>query len=70
VSGRKEERVIEEEGLARETYTHGHGEFMARVLSRRTAAIDAGFLLPHVRPGAAVLDCGWVRPRFDHRGHG
>jgi ubiquinone/menaquinone biosynthesis C-methylase UbiE len=57
VSGRKEERVIEE-GRARETYTHGHGKFMARVLSRRTAAIDAGFLLPHLRPGATVLDCG------------
>jgi len=47
-----------DEGRARETYTHGHGEFMARVLSRRTAAIDAGFLLPHLRPGAEVLDCG------------
>ena len=47
-----------DERRARETYTHGHGEFMARVLRRRTAAVDAGFLLSHLRPGDAVLDCG------------
>jgi ubiquinone/menaquinone biosynthesis C-methylase UbiE len=45
-------------GLARESYTHGHGDFMARVLSRRTAAVDGSFLLPHLRPGNSVLDCG------------
>ena len=35
--GGKETGVIEE-GRARETYMHGHGEFTARVLRRRTAA--------------------------------
>ncbi|MBV9598432.1 MAG: hypothetical protein JOZ87_16415 [Chloroflexi bacterium] len=42
-----------DEGRPLETYTHGRGEFMARVLSRRTAPVDAGFLLPHL---------SWVAP--------
>lgn len=29
-----------------------------RRLGRRTAAVDAAFFLPHLRPGMRVLDCG------------
>jgi ubiquinone/menaquinone biosynthesis C-methylase UbiE len=41
-----------------EAYTHGYGDQPRRVMSRRTAAVDAAFLLPHLRPGMRLLDCG------------
>src|SRR6476660_7491840 len=41
-----------------EAYTHGYGEQPHRVMSQRTVAVDAAFLLPHLRPGMRLLDCG------------
>jgi ubiquinone/menaquinone biosynthesis C-methylase UbiE len=42
----------------REVYTHGYGKWVQDWMSQRTAAEAADFLLPHLRPGMRVLDCG------------
>jgi ubiquinone/menaquinone biosynthesis C-methylase UbiE len=42
----------------RETYTHGHSHEQASGYQERSAAIQAGFLRPHLRAGLRVLDCG------------
>ena len=42
----------------RETYTHGHSEEQARLYQPRSAAAQAGFLVPYLRAGMRVLDCG------------
>jgi ubiquinone/menaquinone biosynthesis C-methylase UbiE len=39
-------------------YTHGQHESVLRSHRRRTAANSAAYLLPHLRPGAALLDVG------------
>jgi SAM-dependent methyltransferase len=39
-------------------YTHGHHESVLRSHRWRTAANSAGYLLPHLRPGMALLDVG------------
>jgi SAM-dependent methyltransferase len=39
-------------------YTHGHHESVLRSHRWRTAANSAGYLLPHLRSGLAVLDVG------------
>ncbi|MFG1621150.1 class I SAM-dependent methyltransferase [Kribbella sp. NPDC049227] len=39
-------------------YTHGHHESVLRSHSWRTAENSAGYLLPHLRPGMALLDVG------------
>lgn len=41
-----------------ETYTHGHHESVLRSHRWRTAENSAAYLLPHLRPGAALLDVG------------
>jgi ubiquinone/menaquinone biosynthesis C-methylase UbiE len=41
-----------------EAYTHGYEEHVRRTLGQRTAAVDAAFLLPHLRPGLRLLDFG------------
>jgi ubiquinone/menaquinone biosynthesis C-methylase UbiE len=41
-----------------ETYTHSYGNQAVRVLSQRTAEVEAGFLVPHLRPGMHLLDFG------------
>lgn len=43
---------------ARETYTHGYSNEALQLFGSRTAAVDASFLVPHLSPGMAVLDCG------------
>ncbi len=43
---------------ARETYTHDYGAEFRRLHGGRTAARDAAFFLPHLRPGMRLLDCG------------
>jgi SAM-dependent methyltransferase len=43
---------------ARETYTHGHHESVLRSHRWRTAENSAGYLLPHLRPDARLLDVG------------
>ncbi|WP_155373611.1 methyltransferase domain-containing protein [Catellatospora vulcania] len=40
------------------TYTHGHHETVLVSHRWRTAANSAAYLLPHLRPGQAVLDVG------------
>ena len=43
---------------ASETYTLGYDPVVVRVLQDRTLATCASFLLPYLRPGMTVLDCG------------
>ncbi|WP_428340620.1 class I SAM-dependent methyltransferase [Mycobacterium sp.] len=45
-------------GKHQAVYTHGHHESVLRAHRRRTAENSAGYLLPHVRPGIALLDVG------------
>jgi ubiquinone/menaquinone biosynthesis C-methylase UbiE len=42
----------------RETYTPGYGDIAVRYMQRRHAARDAAFLLPCLKPGMRLLDCG------------
>ncbi len=44
--------------MTSERYTHGHHESVLRSHLWRTAENSAGFLLPHLREDAAVLDVG------------
>lgn len=39
-------------------YTLGHSDDVSGRLARRNAARDAGYLLPHLKPGIRVLDVG------------
>jgi ubiquinone/menaquinone biosynthesis C-methylase UbiE len=41
-----------------EAYTHGYTSTFTQYLSRRTAATNAAFFLPYLRPGMRVLDYG------------
>jgi ubiquinone/menaquinone biosynthesis C-methylase UbiE len=41
-----------------ERYTHGHNEPVMRSHMTRTAANSAAYLVPHLRPGASLLDVG------------
>lgn len=41
-----------------ETYTPGYSDETVRYMKRRHAARDAAFLLPHLKPGLSLLDCG------------
>jgi ubiquinone/menaquinone biosynthesis C-methylase UbiE len=41
-----------------DTYTHGHQEAVLRSHRWRTAENSAAYLLPHLRPGASLLDVG------------
>ncbi len=41
-----------------ETYTPGYSEVAVRYMQRRHAARDAAFLLPLLKPGMMLLDCG------------
>ena len=43
---------------ASDTYSHGHHESVLRSHRWRTAENSAGYLLPHLRPGADLLDVG------------
>jgi len=43
---------------AREIYTHGYGERVVGLMARRSLTGTLGFLLPHLKPGMRVLDCG------------
>ena len=45
-------------GDRREAYSLGYGAEEQERLARRRAAEAAGFLLPHLRAGTRVLDCG------------
>jgi ubiquinone/menaquinone biosynthesis C-methylase UbiE len=39
-------------------YVHGYSEEHRAFLSQRTAAREAAFFLPYLRPGMRLLDCG------------
>ncbi len=41
-----------------QTYIHGHSASLVERFARRTAAVDAAFLLPHLCPGMEVVDLG------------
>src|SRR5436853_4687301 len=41
-----------------EVYTIGYSERLRNLMARRTASACAGFLIPYLRPGMALLDCG------------
>jgi 2-polyprenyl-3-methyl-5-hydroxy-6-metoxy-1,4-benzoquinol methylase len=41
-----------------EVYTHGHDDAVLRSHRWRTAENSAAYLLPHLRPGASLLDVG------------
>jgi ubiquinone/menaquinone biosynthesis C-methylase UbiE len=43
---------------SRDTYNIGYGSELHTMMSQRAIATDAGFLLPHFRPGMRLLDCG------------
>jgi len=45
-------------GAVRETYTHGHHASVLASHTWRTAENSAAYLLPHLSPGAALLDVG------------
>jgi SAM-dependent methyltransferase len=42
----------------RATYTYGYSTVVVEVHGRRTAAREAAFFLPHLRPGMSLLDAG------------
>ena len=41
-----------------DVYTHGHHESVVRAHASRTAENSAAFVIPHLTPGANVLDVG------------
>src|SRR6187399_3141292 len=41
-----------------ETYTHGHAASVLRSHRWRTVENSAGYVIPHLRPGIALLDVG------------
>lgn len=43
---------------SREPYTMGYGPASTATMAARTADRHAAFLLPHLKPGMRVLDCG------------
>ena len=43
---------------SRDEYTHGHHESVLRVHEWRTVENSAGYLLPHLHEGIAILDVG------------
>ena len=42
----------------REQYTMGYGPAATTIMAQRTAQNHAAFLLPHLKPGMNLLDCG------------
>jgi SAM-dependent methyltransferase len=40
------------------TYNIGYGRELHAAMSQRSVTADAAFVLPHLRPGMRVLDCG------------
>jgi ubiquinone/menaquinone biosynthesis C-methylase UbiE len=41
-----------------ERYVHGYEEWTRQWMVQRTAARDLDFLIPHLKPGVSVIDCG------------
>jgi SAM-dependent methyltransferase len=55
---RRPAKLSAEEIRVPDVYTHGHQESVLRSHTWRTAENSAGYLLPHLHPGIAVLDVG------------
>jgi SAM-dependent methyltransferase len=58
-----EEPFLQEVGAmpvdsARETYTHGYSRALHQAMIARTVEANASIVLPHLRRGLDVLDCG------------
>ena len=53
----KSQESVSDSGRS-EQYTLGYSAQTIQRLQRRTAAKEAGFLLPHLSPGMHLLDCG------------
>lgn len=41
-----------------ERYIHGYDAWTREWMARRTAEGELSFLLPHLRPGLSLIDCG------------
>src|SRR5512142_2217827 len=48
----------EDPALGQEEYIHGYSPEHRAFLSSRTAAREAAWFLPHIKPGMRLLDCG------------
>ncbi len=46
------------EGASEEHYVGGYSSLLIESLAKRTASLEAGFFLPHLRRGMRLLDCG------------
>ncbi len=44
--------------IARERYVHGYSAAVVHEMRSRDAEVFAAFLLPHLKPGMSLLDCG------------
>lgn len=56
--GEHEDTKASTEAEEREPYVMGYGNTELEIMASRTADQDAQILLPHLRPGLTVLDCG------------
>lgn len=45
-------------GKKTEQYVHGYEEWTRQWMAQRTAARDLDFLIPHLKPGISIIDCG------------
>jgi ubiquinone/menaquinone biosynthesis C-methylase UbiE len=50
--------VAVEGGEKGERYIHGYEDWTRQWMGQRTAARELDFLIPHLKPGMSVLDCG------------
>ena len=46
------------ESAKEERYLGGYSSLIIESLAKRTASVEAGFFLPHLRSGMKLLDCG------------
>ena len=49
---------MDNQQATRETYLHGYSPEHRAFLASRTAAREAAFFVPHLKPGMRLLDCG------------
>lgn len=58
MSAPKPEPDVSADHKRNERYVHGYKEWTRHWMSQRTAARDLAFLVPHLRTGMTVIDCG------------
>ncbi len=49
---------VGDESIGRERYLHGYEEWTRRWMETRTAEAELPFLMPHLKAGKTVIDCG------------